>query len=271
MTVKVVLARRASPAWQGLAVDYETDGFIAAERYFPFHDTRFDRRIPQFIERWNVLSRVSYFACRAELCAIANENLARVEGAVRVDSLQISDIVNNLPPDDMLLFYHDDDDWFSPDLGAYVASININLVDAVVFPFVRLASNVTTFTVTGSMAADGVGKAEAFRYRYCTNNHGLTRRALLKCPDLVEHTDASRAAETLGFVDLHLDRIISVTSKTPCSASWLSQLPESRTGFAKYISRYIEILESIVIPPGLCWAEQPLRRTLDLFRKVNRA
>ncbi len=211
---------------------------------------------------------MSYFACRHKLREIADDSLARVEHVILTDWTRVPSLLDGLGEARLLLFYHDDDDWFHPALADLLRGIDVESIDAVVFPFLRLASTVTTFTHEGAPTAGAVGRIEPFRYRYCTNNYGLTTRALAQWNKLVEHTMASDTAQALNFVDLQVDAIISATSKTPCSASWLSKLPDNQADFARYIMDYVEILETTQIPAESRWIEAPLRQTLDLFRSV---
>jgi hypothetical protein len=268
MIDNIVLATRASPDWGALAREYAAGVPVPATRYFPFHDLRFSREIPNFIERWNAFSAVSYFACRQTLREIADDNLAQVKGVIRAPFSRVPAVLADLGDGSLLVFYHDDDDWFHPALAELLGDMDTKTIDAVVFPFLRLASSVTTFTRGGAPTAGAVGQLEQFRYRYCTNNYGLTSRALARNAELVEHTVASDAANALGFIDLHVDKIISATSKTPCSASWLSKLPNDQRAFARYILDYVEILEQLEIPAESSWVEGSLRKTLKLFRSV---
>jgi hypothetical protein len=264
----VVLAMRASPDWGLLARDYAAGVPVPPSRYFPFHDLRFSREIPHFIERWNAFSPVSYFACRHKLREITDANLANVERVIRTSWTHVPVLLDDLGEARLLLFYHDDDDWFHPALAELLRGIDIKLVDTVVFPFLRFASSVTTFTRDGNPTTGAVGRLEQFRYRYCTNNYGLTSRALSKRVELVEHTMASNVAEALGFIDLQVDKIISATSKSPCSASWLSKLPDNKVAFCRYIMDYVQTLEMVEVPAESRWVEVSLRNTLELFRSV---
>jgi hypothetical protein len=268
MIDRIVLAMRASPDWGPLAVDYTAGIPVPASRYFPFHDLRFSRDIPQLVERWNSLSTASYFACRHTLRQITEDTLAQLDDVLLTQWTRVPALLEELGDARLLLFYHDDDDWFHPALADLVRGIDVTSVDAVVFPFLRLASTVTTFTRGGAATAAAVGRLEPFRYRYCTNNYGLTSRALGRSTRLVEHTMASETAEALSFSDLHVDKVISATSKTPCSASWLYKLPDNKAAFKRYIMDYVEILEATEIPVDSRWIDVPLRKTLDLFRSV---
>jgi hypothetical protein len=268
MIDQIVLAMRTSPDWGLLARDYAAGIRVPPSRYFPFHDLRFSRDIPQLIERWNRLSALSYFACRHKLREIADDSLAQVEHVIRTEWTRVPSLLDELGEVRLLLFYHDDDDWFHPALADLLHRIDVQAIDAVVFPFLRLASTITTFTHEGTPTAGAIGRVEPFRYRYCTNNYGLTSRALAQWSKLVEHTMASETAQALNFTDLQVDKVISATSKTPCSASWLAKLPDDASGFERYVMDYVEILEAARIPAESRWIEAPLRKTLELFRSV---
>ncbi|KLD69262.1 hypothetical protein Y887_17820 [Xanthomonas pisi DSM 18956] len=264
----IVLAKRSSPDWKALARDYAAGMPVPPTRYFPFHDPRFPREVPDLIDRWNRLSNVSYFECRARLCEIADQAARRVDGATVITWTEVATYLARRSDGRVLVFYHDDDDWFHPSLAGMLDELDVTSVDAVVFSFIRLASVLTTFTFQGVRTAAAIGRCEAFRYRYCTNNYGLTARALSRAADLVEHTDASAAAEAFGFVDLQIDAVLSATNKTPCSATWLSRLPDTKCGFDRYIRAYIQTLEGMEIPAQSNWIERPLHQTIDLFRST---
>jgi len=268
MVDRVILAMRASPDWGEFAQDYAAGIPVPATRYFPAHDLRFSRDVPRIIERWNELSPVSYFECRRRLRDIAEANLTKVERVIRVGWPGVPGVLEELDEASLLLFYLDDDDWFHPDLVDMCEEIDASSIDVAVFPYLRLAASVTTFTRGGQPTPHAVGRYEPFKYRYCTNNYGLTARALSSGASLLEHSSASQAGVDLGFVDLHVDEIVSATSKTPCSASWLPELPLEKDAFDRYIRTYIETLEALQIPSALAWVEAPLRETLVLFREV---
>jgi hypothetical protein len=270
MIEHIILAMRASPDWAQLARDHAAGQEIDPSRYMPANNPRFPLDIPQVIARWNKFSRVSFFACRQRLREIAAENLATIEGATLTPWAGVPALLDRLAGTRALLFYHDDDDWFAPALARLVGELDVDGVDAVVFPFPRLAANLVTFTRGGAPTRDAVGRCEPFRYRYCTNNYGLTPRALATGPlALVEHEDASERAEALGFVDVQVDTIVSATSKTPCSAGWLRTLADEEAAFRRYVGSYLAALEALELANGVEWLGAPLRKTIELFASVG--
>lgn len=266
----IILAMRASPDWATLARDHAAGQTIDPSRYMPANNPRFPLDIPEVIGRWNKFSSISFFACRQRLREIAAENLAAIESVTPTRWMDVPALLDRLTGTRALVFYHDDDDWFSPAMASLVSALDADAVDALVFPFVRLAANLVTFTRRGTPARDAVGRCEPFRYRYCTNNYGLTRRALATGPAaLVEHEDASERAAALGFVDAYVDTIVSATSKTPCAASWLRNLRDDEAAFRDYVGRYLDALRALELARGVAWIGAPLRKTLELFESVR--
>ncbi len=270
MIDNIILAMRASPNWAQLAQDYAAGRTIDPSRYMPANNPRFPTEIPELIARWNKYSNVSFFACRHRLREIAAENLAAVDGVTVTKWTEVPRLMDQLAGTRALLFYHDDDDWFSPAMASLIRGVDIDTVDAVVFPFARLAASVLTFTRDGTPTNDAIGRCAPFRFRYCTNNYGLTARALATGPQaLVEHEDASARAEKLGFVDVDLDILVSATSKTPCSAGWLrDELRDDEASFRGYVGRYLSALKALEVPAHLGWIDTPLRKTIELFESV---
>jgi hypothetical protein len=264
----LVLAMRASPDWAALADLHAAGHPVKPSQYLPPMHAGFPIDIVPMIERWNKNSKVSYFACRQRMREIAALNIASVGSVLSVRCEQVADLLQQVDDQQLLLFYHDDDDWFHPDMASLLEPLGATLstVDAAVFPFFRLASNMVTFTHGGRPTRCAVGRIEPFRYRYCTNNYGLTARALTgKSSKLIQHIDASNHANAMRFEDAHCDLIISATSKTPCSASWLSKLPDQRDLFVKYIEAYIASMENIKLGHDNAWLAAPVRSTVELF------
>jgi hypothetical protein len=271
MIDSIVLAVRASPDWAGMAEDHAAGRRVDPSRYMPKDNPHFPLDMPNHIERWNRLSDISFFACRQRLRDIAEANLAGVRGVTRIRADEVQALVEGDRGGSWLLFYHDDDDWFHPDMAEILKGLAVDpdAIDALVLPFFRLASNLVTFTRGGTAVEGFLGRCEPFRYRYCTNNYGLTRRAFRAGPAaLVEHIGASEAADSLGFVDLHHDVVISATSKSPCSAGWVRELPGDPRSFRDYVGHYVAALDAVFVSSRHDWVNAPLRETRDLFLEV---
>lgn len=266
-----MLAVRASPDWAGLAEDHAAGKTIEPSRFMPAKHKRFPLDIPDHIARWNRLSGVSFWACRERIRAIAAGNLASVADVTMTRADDVPALLERTGAAPALLFFHDDDDWFHPEMVRILRESDLDLaaIDVVVTPFFRLAKSLVTFTQGAREVPGGLGEYEAFRYRYCTNNYGLTGSALRTGPaDLVEHIDASAAGDEKGFVDVHLDVVISATNKSPCSAAWVRELPDTPAAFREHVRTYVEVVSEACDSSPHEWVNAPLRETRDLFLEV---
>ncbi len=273
---RVIFALRESPDWAALAADYAAGRSIESAGYArPRNIPSFPTNIVDLIERWNRFAAVPFFACRAELKAIAAATLAAVTGAETVSHADLAAYLATHPLANGLLFFCDDDDWFAPGLLAALPEIPAG-TDAVVFPLARLA--VESFTIARHHAhaetrvIDPIGPVHPFVLRYHTNNYALTAQALAKsAPEtLIEHRQAAETADRLAFTDLHCPRIVAITSKTPCSASLLAAVVADAERFRRYVTHYLQNLKSLPIPVAHAWLRDPLWQTIRLFERTIR-
>ncbi len=264
--VAPVFALRQSPDWPALAADHAKGQDIAPYRYMPARDIPFfPGWLPSCIARWNTLFGVDFFACRAELRRIARATLNNVAGA-RV-ALR-ADVLHHLPDGDVRLFLVDDDDWFAPDSGTRLACAGDE--DVAVFPLLRLDSPVVTFVPSGFQSRQVIGLPQTFTFRYQTNNYGLHRRlttpAMLDM--LADHADASATADRIGLTDAYHDTMLSVTNKTPVSASVVMRLGDDADSFRRHVEAFVHALRDLDLPPDAHWMASPIRQTADLFQRA---
>ena len=267
MLERIIFAIRESPDWEALARDHRAGRPIDPARYAaPRGIPSFPADIRTLIARWNVFSRVDFFECRRQLKDIAAGLLRGVEHATIIPHSELSELGD--PP--FLLFFCDDDDWFAPDLFNTLAGLDLEGIDAAVFPLVRFELNSFTLTPGGAPARLAVGPCHPFVLRYHTNNYALTPRACARAPltTLLEHRAASEAADRLGFVDRTFDVVISATNKSPCSASLLAGVVADSDTFRGYVGEYLVRLKRLAIPPGLAWMSPPLWQTIRLFESL---
>lgn len=268
MPQKLVFLRRQSPDWGQLATDYATHGHVSPDLYKPRDEIPgFPPNIEELIDRWNRLFGLDFFLCRQELKRIAEKTLCEVESAVIQDydptyRLRVSDR-------EAFAFFVDDDDWFSPTSGTAPLPRETHLVT---FPLVRLMLNVNTFVPTGQSARTIIGKRQDFHFTFQTNNYGIN---LALWPDadlspMKDHVLASRYFHTQRLTNLYIDRIISITNKTPAAASML-RLIQNEQLFVNYVAAYIRHVERVRWPDELHWARKPVSQTLYLFREVLRS
>ena len=271
MIPRVVIAIRESPDWAGLARDRQAGLPIDPARFAqPREIPSFPADIAALIAKWDMLSKVSFFECRATLCRIATATHNRVAGAQLVTHALAGRVLAALGDAPFLLFYSDDDDWFAPDLQDAVAGVATGTLDAVVFPLGRIAINCFTMSAEGQPVPNAIGPTHRFHYRYHTNNYGLTRRACGRVPlaSLIEHQEASTVGEQHGFVDQYINRVVSVTSKTPCSASLLGDILADPDRFRSYVGQYLKALKLLAVPASHRWIAEPLWDTIRLFERV---
>jgi hypothetical protein len=266
----VVIGVRQSPDWAALARDWRAGVAIDPARYQPA------RAIPEFpgdiaalIARWNALSGVDFFTCRARLKEIAQATLRRVARAMVVSCGELPRATAVLQGPS-LLFFCDDDDWFAPAMADMLSAQDFHGVDVAVFPFVRFGWQTATFVHPASPPLAFVGPRRAFAQRYHTNNYGLLPHLwhpshLLAMQD---HFDASAHGDRMGLVDRQFGVIIGATNKTPCAASFLRATVTDAAGFGAAVDRYVGELRSHAIPDPLGWMREPLAATIGLFQAV---
>jgi hypothetical protein len=156
--MRPVFVLRRSPDWSALAAASASGTTVAPDLYVPAETVpSFPARIARCIERWDATYRVGFFACRAELRAIARATLDAVDGAL---TLSREDAPTRLPAENFRLFFLDDDDWFAPDAGARIACAGQE--DVSVFPLLRLDAPVFTFVRERTSHSPVIGLAGGF-------------------------------------------------------------------------------------------------------------
>jgi hypothetical protein len=166
-----------------------------------------------------------------------------------------------------VLFFFDDDDWFAPDMFERLAELDLSRCDIAVFPMVRLGDDIITFVRPWEDARIVVGTRVDFTFRFMTNNYGILPRTALSdhLPRLQDHMLGSAYADQRDFDDPYFDVLISVTNKTPCSASSLGRLPADPSAYRASIVRYVENLKQLQIPQEMHWMRAPVGETISLF------
>jgi hypothetical protein len=267
----VLIGVRQSPDWAALSRDWRGGVAIDPSRYQP------PRAIPDFpddiaklIARWNAVSAVDFFTCRARLKEIAQATLRRVARSMVVSCGELPRATAVLQGERFILFFSDDDDWFAPELCSVLSAQNFHGAQVAVFPFVRFGRQTATFVHPECPPLTFVGPQRPFSQRYHTNNYGLV--SPLWHPShlaaMQDHFDASAHGDRMGFVDRHFGVIIGATNKTPCAASFLRATVTDAGGFGAAIDRYVRELRSHAIPDPLGWMREPLAATIGLFDAV---
>jgi hypothetical protein len=85
---------------------------------------------------------------------------------------------------------------------------------------------------------------------------------------LADHADASTAAARIGLTDAYHDTLLSVTNKTPVSASVLMRIVDDPGAFRRHVEAFVHALSALDLPPRERWMATPMRQTADLFNRA---
>jgi hypothetical protein len=265
--MRIVFVLRQSPDWRKLAADFALGKLVAPTRDIPAHDVpTFPERIDQSVAHWNAAFKVDFFACRAELQILARDTLDAVAQAT---VLTLDDLPHRLPTGDFRLFFLDDDDWFAPDTAARLADV-VGAEDVAVFPLLRLDAPTFTFVRQETPASPIIGFPNDFSHRYQTNNYAIHPRLCqpARLAALVDHMTASAEADRLGLCDAYHEVMVSVTNKTPVSASVIGGLLQGEAAFRHHVEAFVAALHGITLPPHAAWMRGPIERTSRLFSRA---
>lgn len=264
---QIVLVRRRSPDWRSLACDYEAGLPIDPLRYKPTDVPGLPEDLLLCVGLWNEIFRVNFFRCRQTLKEISERTLARVEGAVVISEDQLRDLPATVGRSRFMLFFFDDDDLFAPNMIDQLSALELGDCDVAVFPLVRLGDYSYTFVRGDRPARIVVGWRQDFRYRFQTNNYGISSKIALPrhLEHLKEHVFGSMYADNQKLSDSYFDVVLSATNKTPCSLAMIRTLVSSRLEYCSYVQRYVKNLRRLKVPPELDWLNEPLEATTTLF------
>jgi hypothetical protein len=268
MRPTIVLVLRQSPDWRALARDFKNGLPIDPARFTPpMPVPGFPHNVAVLIARWNAEMAVDFFRCRARLTEIAESTIERSPDLVRSDYREVGGLTRQ---DNAVLFFHDDDDWFAPDMAEVVSKIPPNGHDVCVFPLVRVWTDTFTFVRRGQNAQSIIGRRQDFHFRYQSNNYGLSGRI---CDSetlraMKDHVIASDYANKRDLHDCYVDRIVSVTAKTPCAASMVTSLFAPGANARGIVRGYVDTLRALPIPAGFEWIAGGVGGLIDLFSQV---
>jgi hypothetical protein len=271
MTQQPLFILRQSPDWHSLAADFRQKVQIDPARFRPpLPVPGFPGNIVQLVARWNEMMAVDFFTCRSRLKEMCEDSIAQIPGARRISYLDIENIGPEIA--NYIAFFHDDDDWFAPNMGQILNAALPADYDVCVFPLVRIATQTSTLIRQGQ---DGrpdimIGVPRPFSHRYQSNNYGLNGRicsgeALLNMKD---HILGSEFANTKGLRDTYVNRIISATAKTPCSAQAVAQMFREPAKARSHVQAYVSALEALELPDNLPWISNRVKSVIELFSEA---
>ena len=142
--------------------------------------------------------------------------------------------------------------------------------DVAVFPLLRLDTSVFTFVREVRRGSPVIGAPNRFSHRFQTNNYALHDRLCTPAglAGLSDHITASSEADRLGLQDRYHDVMVSVTNKSPASASVVARLPSDPAAFAGIVRAFVGSLRGVVLPGHATWMAEPIRRAANLFERV---
>lgn len=251
MAKQLLFILRQSPDWHALSADFKHGREIDPARFRPpVHIPGFPGNIVQLVDQWNDTMGVDFFSVRSRLKEMCEDSLAQIRTARRISYLDVESVGPAVKSE--VAFYHDDDDWFAPDIAETLEAVLPASYDVCVFPLVRISADTATIhRQVGKPPAVLVGKQRPFSHRYQSNNYGIDGRICdaetLK--GMKDHVQASEYANTHGLRDVYIDRFISATAKTPCSAQAIAMLFNKEPGKAKdQVRQYVNALKVLEIP-----------------------
>jgi hypothetical protein len=268
---EIIFVRRRSPDWRGLARDYEAGYAIDPSRYVRVDVPGFPEDIAECIRTWNETFPVNFFRCRCALSDISERAIRQVSNAVVISEDQISHMPTIVSQSgEFLLFFLDDDDLFASRTFELLVDADFSRCDIAVFPLLHVGEDTYTFVRNDQPARLLVRRHRQFRWRFHTNNYGISRKIALSehLPHLQDHFLASEYADDRGFSDTYFDISISATNKTPCSAVVLPGLLSNRQEYRAYVRRYVDRLRQLELPRKWDWVKAPVAETIALFAQL---
>lgn len=269
---EVVLVRRRSPDWAGLASEFRRGITIDRRRYIPPEGDipNLPASLADDIDRWNTRFRTDFFTYRSVLAQISDMNVRQVAQSRHYSFSDKAGLLDIAARSSTYFYFHDDDDFYAPHLLAAIQSDDASF-DAIVSPMFRIGQRISTFVRRGFAAEWTWGERSTPGGRYQTNNYGIHSRhcaSLAGLAAVTEHVDASTYGDQQGFADRVLATPLSATIKTPGSASALRQVFESEDRLQQMFETFIQTLATIDLPDQHAWMAEPARRVRRLVECV---
>jgi len=232
---------RQSPDWRNTPYDELIEGSRAFCRMIAKPAGISENFISDIVAVWDRTFAQSFFALRAAMEDIAEQNLAAVEQAT-IATLASSD-ADSAPPA-QLHFFIDDDDWLHPqlyrELQPYLGESN----DGYVFGNILCVSQIELRRID-----DGC----------YTNNYAVSARFLRQAgvARVAQHWDANEAFHQPGFRSSRVPLYLSATNKHPASTMKLkdglqgSELSAERLRYL--VERFVDESADAVIPDAAAW------------------
>ena len=196
---------------------------------------------------WNSQFRVPYHHFRLRLKEIAQENLARVEGAVVTELDEV--------PAGALVVPVDDDDWFAPELVAHLRAAHAP--DARGYHWPRFVLE----------ARPGwLRRADHRRYTCGTNNYAFVHEGAWSGL-AAGHTIASEHFDAHAEQTRALSRMLSIQNRNLSSQTQLGFRgpPISPRRLRRKFRRFCRLYRKAALPDELKWAEPHVAEMAELM------
>ena len=252
---RVRIVMRQSPDWRNTPYDELIEmsrsfcRSVNAATGFP------ENFIVDIVRVWDATFAQPFFAVRAALKDIAQQNLAHVARARRAT------LADSARARETLIVPIDDDDWLHPDLFGRLAPYIRDSADGYVYGNVLCDSNVTLRPLQ----------------RTCyTNNYAVSGRFVAGARDrlsrVYQHWDANGVFHEPAFQCIEVGVYLSATNKHPASAMKLKdglgiQAP-TPAALRRLIERYVEESARADVPPEADWIADYRRRTRTVFTRL---
>lgn len=252
MLPAIIFVRIQSLDWMSLSVDYRLGIPINPQRYMPDHPIPgFPEQADQLTAQWNMRFTIVFFAFRAVLSSLSQNNISAVQNSLAIYYEQIEKIPTFGEHTGAYIYFHDDDDdFFAPDLGKIIRACERGS-DAIVTPLFRIGTETFNFVREDSTTDFILVRRKPHDFRYQTNNYGLHIRhfpTITHCLAQKDHVQASQYAEDAGYRDCVLPSVSSATIKTPASASMLPAVFLDSTNPKRIFGQFIDTLSGLHLP-----------------------
>ncbi|MEO8460451.1 MAG: hypothetical protein ABI451_07975 [Dokdonella sp.] len=250
--IPLVIVVRQSPDW----AHEDRAMLLENSRAFCRMIGRPEEFVADSIQLWDATCTLPYFAVRAEIKEIAEDNLRHVRSA-RI--MQLADLRRDTIDPDALYLFIDDDDWLHPDFAS------------------RIAAHLTPQFVAwryGSIKVEQNVELRAFDPITYTNNYAI--RGIFLCAnenDFItaqQHWIAEQLWQRDDFLDKPLPLYISATNKHPCSTMVLEQCFRdgiSQATLRRTLAGYVDGLAS-AIPAAAEWTTPWVEKTRTFYRSL---
>lgn len=244
---------RQSPDWSG-----DPARLLDDSRAFCRLIGRPEELIVEAVRLWDATFDVPFFAVRAEMKRIAQDNLRRVRHAVACDRASFDP--ERVDASALYLFI-DDDDWLHPQLPARVRPHRSPTADGYRFGSIKFGDPIELRALDDTCYTNNYAVAGG----YLRSEEHLAR--------VEQHWSADAWFRHPEFTAVNVPLHLTATNKHPCSTLVLEEcLKQERSGEAlmRMLHGYLHALEAS-LPPQAAWIAPYARRVRQFFRPLLRS